>query len=235
MWTAMASPECRIAPKPYSVLRPKAVEQNGKYIGRFGKKGATYDLLQQTAGAYAQDIGVNSAFEPVDVYSGNEVDPEVPNAVVHDVVFYLQTLKAPIQRQQTDSHVMHGGEVFSQIGCVKCHVAELTTGPSPLAALSNKSFRPYSDLLLHDMGTGLDDGYTEGSAQTSEWRTPPLWGLGLSEDSQGGAMYLMHDGRATSIEDAILLHGGEAMVSRDAFLQLSNNERDALLAFLKSL
>lgn len=224
-----------IAPKPYSALRPNAVEQNGKYIGRFGKKGATYDLLQQTAGAYAQDIGVNSAFEPVDVYSGNEVDPEVPNAVVHDVVFYLQTLKAPIQRQQTDAHVMHGAEVFSQIGCAKCHVAELTTGPSPIAALSNKSFRPYSDLLLHDMGAGLDDGYTEGSAQTSEWRTPPLWGLGLSEDSQGGVMYLMHDGRATSIEDAILLHGGEAMVSRDAFLQLSNNERDALLAFLKSL
>lgn len=221
--------------KAYSTLRPNAVEQNGKYIGRFGKKSAAYDLLQQTAGAYAQDIGVNSAFEPIDVYSGNEVDPEVPNVVVHDVVFYLQTLKAPIQRRQTDAHVVRGGEVFNQISCARCHVAELTTGPSSIAALSNKSFRPYSDLLLHDMGPGLDDGYTEGSALTSEWRTPPLWGLGLAEDSQGGAVYLMHDGRATSIEEAILMHGGEATVSREAFVQLSMIDRNALLAFLKSL
>ena len=101
--------------------------------------------------------------------------------------------------------------------------------------MSNKTFRPFTDLLLHDMGAGLDDGYTEGSALPSEWRTPPLWGLGLSADSQGGAVFLMHDGRAGSIEAAIAMHGGEATISRDAFLQLPSNERDALLRFLNSL
>ena len=224
-----------ITPKAYTTLRPNAIEQSGQYIGRFGKKGGAYDLLQQTAGAYAQDIGVNSAYEPIDVYSGNEIDPEVSNATVHDVVFYLQTLKAPIQRDRENAQVMQGASVFTSIGCAKCHAPELTTGVSPIAALSNRTFRPYTDLLMHDMGPGLDDGYTEGSALSSEWRTPPLWGLGLAADSQGGAFYLMHDGRAGSIEAAIAMHGGEAMISRDAFLQLPNHERDALLRFLDSL
>ncbi|MEO8066685.1 MAG: di-heme oxidoredictase family protein [Flavobacteriales bacterium] len=224
-----------ITPKGYTTLRPNAIEQGGQYIGRFGKKGATYDLLQQTATAYAQDIGVNSAYEPIDVYSGNEMDPEVSNATVHDVVFYLQTLKAPIQREQDVARVIQGAAVFTSTGCASCHVPELSTGASSIGALSNKTFRPYTDLLLHDMGPGLDDGYTEGSALTGEWRTPPLWGLGLAADSQGGALYLMHDGRAGSIEQAIAMHGGEAMISRDAFLQLLTNERDALLHFLNSL
>lgn len=224
-----------VVPKGYSPLRPDAIEQGGKYIGRFGKKAATYDLLQQTATAYAQDIGVNSAFEPIDTYSGNEVDPEVTNNTVHDVVFYLQTLKAPIQREQDNPNVQSGEFVFRAIGCGKCHVRELTTGPSSIPALANKTIRPYTDLLLHDMGPGLDDGYTEGSALSNEWRTPPLWGLGLSADSQGGGIFLMHDGRAHSVEEAILLHGGEATMSRNAFEQLTAIERDNLLIFLNSL
>ena len=224
-----------ITPKAYTTLRPEAIEQGGQYIGRFGKKGATYDLLQQTASAYAQDIGVNSAYEPIDVYSGNEMDPEVSNATIHDVVFYLQTLKAPIQREEENGQVMQGAAVFTAIGCGKCHVPELSTGDSPIGALANKTFRPYTDLLLHDMGADLDDGYTEGSALSSEWRTPPLWGLGLAADSQGGALYLMHDGRACSIEAAITMHGGEATISRNNFLQLPSSERDALLRFLNSL
>ena len=100
--------------------------------------------------------------------------------------------------------------MFSQIQCGDCHTPEWTTPTSDIVALSNKTFFPYTDLLLHDMGPGLDDGVTEGSAETFEWRTPPLWGLGLSPNSQGGSYFLMHDGRASSIEEAILLHGGEA-------------------------
>ncbi|HNR21366.1 MAG TPA: di-heme oxidoredictase family protein, partial [Bacteroidia bacterium] len=98
-----------------------------------------------------------------------------------------------------------------------------------------KEFYPYTDMLLHDMGTTLDDGYTEGNALTSEWRTPPLWGLGLSPNSQGGQYFLMHDGRAQSIEEAILLHGGEAQSSKLQYQNLSQSERDALLKFLESL
>jgi len=111
----------------------------------------------------------------------------------------------------------------------------LQTGNSPISTLSNKTIAPYTDLLLHDMGPGLDDGYTEGTALTSEWRTPPLWGLGLSPNSQGGQYFLMHDGRAHSIQQAITLHGGEAANSRDQFLQLDQQGVDKLIKFLKSL
>jgi CxxC motif-containing protein (DUF1111 family) len=101
--------------------------------------------------------------------------------------------------------------------------------------LSNKEFHPYTDLLLHDLGNNLDDGYTEGSALTNEWRTPPLWGLGLSPNSQGGDYFLLHDGRAKSIEEAILFHGGEADLSKTKFKNLSETDKSAVLKFLKSL
>lgn len=224
-----------IAPPAYSPLRPEAVEENGRYIGRFGRKAAVYDLLQQTATAYNQDIGITSTFEPVDTYTGATIDPEVSDRTVRDVVFYLLTLKAPVQRERGTAAVIAGEQVFNDVGCAKCHVPELRTGPSPIAPLANVTFRPFTDLLLHDMGPGLDDGYTEGSALTGEWRTPPLWGLGLSPDSQGGGYFLLHDGRATSIAEAINLHGGEAQASRNAFQQLGNTQREALLHFLKSL
>ena len=219
----------------YADPRPSSIENNHKYIGRFGKKGAAYDLLQQTANAYNQDIGITSVFEPYDTYSGHEIDPEIATRTVHDVVFYLKTLKAPIQRNQDDPAVINGKQVFASIGCDKCHAPQLVSGPSSITALSNKTFFPYTDLLLHDMGTGLDDGYTEGSAHTAEWKTPPLWGLGLSKNSQGGQYFLLHDGRAKSIEAAILLHGGEADQSRDKFQQLDAEQKNQLLKFLESL
>jgi CxxC motif-containing protein (DUF1111 family) len=212
-----------------------AIEQNGKYIGRFGKKAAVYNLMQQTVNAYNQDIGITSSYEPYDVYSGLETDPEVSTQTVNDVVFYLQTLKAPIQRNQTKGSILEGKEVFMQIGCERCHRQTLKTGNSSVTALANKEFHPYTDMLLHDMGATLDDGYTEGAAKTYEWRTPPLWGLGLSPNSQGGSYYLMHDGRATSIEQAILLHGGEATASQEAYTQLSQEDKDLLIEFLESL
>ena len=224
-----------ITMKAYLRVRPGAVIENGKYIGRFGKKAAAYDLDQQTSQAYNEDIGIASVYESLDTHSGLDTDPEISEQTVQDVVFYLRTLKAPIPRNSHQADIVSGKELFMAIGCGKCHRPQMTTGNSPIAALSNKTFHPYTDLLLHDMGPGLDDGYTEGSAKTSEWRTPPLWGLGLAKFSQGGRYFLLHDGRAGSIEQAILLHGGEGEKSRDNFNALSETDKSKLVRFLESL
>jgi CxxC motif-containing protein (DUF1111 family) len=219
----------------YVTFNYDAVSNNGKYICRFGKKGSVCNLLQQTSRAYNQDIGITSIFEPFDVYSNKEIDSEISIKVVQDVVFYLQTLKAPIQRNANDPEIVKGLNHFKQIGCEKCHRQTLHSGTSEISALSDKDFHPYTDLLLHDMGNGLDDGYTEGSAKTYEWRTPALWGLGLSPNSQGGEYYLLHDGRAKSIEEAILLHGGEASTIVDKYKELTAAQQQSLISFLKSL
>jgi len=199
--------------------------------------------LQQVVIAFKEDIGVTSFYdssEPsinglMNPYPDNVPDPEVSVNTILNVVFYLRTLKAPIQRNQNDPDVIAGAQLFNDLKCAKCHIREWTTGQSDIAALSNKTFYPYTDLLLHNMGTSLDDGYTEGSAETYEWRTPPLWGLGLAKNSQGGQYYLMHDGRATSISHAISFHGGEAFNSRESFLTLSNEDKQKLIKFLESL
>lgn len=215
---------------------------DGKYICRFGRKAAVYDLLQQVANAYSRDMGITSTYLPNN--PSNYLDPtppapvgvpEVDNDILNSVVFYVTCLQTPVQRNPTDSTVMYGNQVFIQIGCETCHKQTLTTGNSPIAALANQTFNPFTDLLVHDMGPGLDDGYTEGTAQTSEWRTTPLWGLGLAPNVQGGFTYLLHDGRAHSIEQAIQLHGGEAAVSATRFANLSASDKNALLTFLKSL
>ena len=219
----------------YSQIPSGAIQRNGKYIGRFGKKAAVFNLHQQTANAYNQDMGINSTYEAFSTLNGFEVDPEISNQTVLDVIFYLQTLKAPIQRNQLNDGVMAGKQIFMNISCGKCHTPQLQTGPSSIAALSNKTFFPYTDLLLHDMGAALNDGYTEGTALPAEWRTPPLWGLGLSKNSQGGQIFLMHDGRAGSTEEAILLHGGEASQNKNAFQQLSPADKNRLITFLESL
>jgi len=215
----------------YVQPQPGAISFGGRYIGRFGKKAAVYNLLQQTANAYNQDIGITSDFEPKDTYTGLEIDPEVSIKTINEVVFYLQTLKAPLPRVSN----IEGKNIMTSIGCTKCHVAEFTTQFSTVRALSQKNIAPYTDLLLHDMGPELDDGYTEGSALTSEWRTPPLWGLGLSKNSQGGQYFLLHDGRAHSIEEAILMHGGEGKKSKEAFEALTAEQKKQLIQFLESL
>jgi CxxC motif-containing protein (DUF1111 family) len=219
----------------YLATRPNSITQGGKYIGRFGKKAAAFDLFHQTVNAYNQDMGIVSTYEPYDTYNGDMLDPEVSNQTVIDVVAYLKMLKAPIQRNPNDADVISGKNIFMQINCSKCHIPEMKSGSSSIAALSNKTFFPYSDFLLHDMGPQLDDGYTEGTATTSEWRTPPLWGLGLSKNSQGGKYFLLHDGRAKSIEEAITLHDGEAQQSKAAFQQLNQADKARLMKFLESL
>ena len=180
-------------------------------------------------------MGITSTFEPVDPYTQLTTDPEVLDQTIRDVVFYLRTLKAPIPRSENDGEVLQGKQLFSNIQCASCHIPEWTTPDSDIKALANKTFYPYTDLLLHDMGSDLDDGATEGSAETFEWRTPPLWGLGLSPNSQGGSYFLMHDGRAHSIEEALMLHGGEAENSKNQFESLSQSDKEALLAFLQTL
>jgi len=223
------------------ILNGSNSRADGKWICRFGRKGAVYSILQQVANAYNRDMGVTSSYMPYNPYNyldqtlQEESAPEVDNATFASVVFYCTALQTPEQRNATDSTVVYGSNLFNQIGCATCHRPTMTTGYSPIAALSYQTFAPFTDLLVHDMGPGLDDHYTEGTAQTSEWRTTPLWGLGLAPNVQGGTAYLMHDGRATSIQQAIELHGGEAAVSAQRFGALSASDQNALLTFLKSL
>lgn len=221
--------------KSFLTVRESSITNDGRHIGRFGKKAGAYDLLNQTAAAYNQDMGITSIFEPYDTYTGLEVEPEVTANVIHDVVFYLKALKAPVQRNVNNPDVVKGKELFMQADCGKCHTPALKTGPSPIAALANTTFYPYTDMLMHDMGPALDDGYTEGNAKTYEWRTPALWGLGLSKNSQGGAYFLLHDGRANTIDGAIALHGGEATNSRSKYLAYTAEDKQKLIKFLESL
>jgi len=180
-------------------------------------------------------MGITSEFESLDPQTLLPVEPEVSAQTIHDVVFYLKTLKPPIQRNPDNPDVMAGRDLFSKATCTSCHISSLSSGDSPIEALANKTFSPYTDLLLHDMGPGLDDGYTEGFAQSSEWRTPALWGLGLSRDSQGGQYFLLHDGRATSIGEAILWHGGEAQQAKEQYEKFNEDQKALLITFLESL
>lgn len=225
-------------PQPWNMPNSK-----GQYIGRFGKKSGALDLLHQTVGAYKQDIGITTEFDledPINYAISNNntdpiTDPEVTAATVENVVFYLQTLKPPLPRNQEDPLVQSGKTLFEDIGCTNCHLPTLQSGFSHIEALSNKVFHAYTDLLLHDMGPQLDDGFVQVSELSSEWRTPPLWGIGLSANSQGGAVHLLHDGRAKSFEEAILLHGGESEASKESFEQLDQGEKESVINFLKSL
>ncbi len=151
------------------------------------------------------------------------------------VAFYSGSLAVPAQRNADDPQVMRGQTLFAAANCTACHVSELHTGSAlTVAALSNQTIHPYTDLLLHDMGAGLADGQVNFQASGSEWRTAPLWGIGLLETVNGYAYYL-HDGRARTLEEAILWHGGEAQASQQAFVGMSADDRDALIAFLESL
>ncbi|MGE5812457.1 MAG: di-heme oxidoredictase family protein [Ignavibacteria bacterium] len=233
-----------IDPPDYFQSKPGFyIENNGKYIGRFGRKAGAITILQQVTQAYLQDIGITSDLLPEDLYNymsgsgtGDKIpDPELSLSVLKSVEFYIRTLKPPPRRNINDPGVLDGELIFKQINCSGCHVPTFITGTSDIEALNQKEFYPYTDLLMHDMGFELDDYYTEGTAKTSEWRTTPLWGLGLGGNSQGRKSYFLHDGRAASIEQAISFHGGEAANSRNSFNNLSNSDKENLLKFLDSL
>ena len=212
--------------------------------GRFGWKAAQPTVEQQVASAFHGDIGITTSLFSAEnctvAPAGcNEAptggSPEIEDDDLDHVTLYASTLAVPARRDWADPEVLRGKALFEEIGCASCHVPELRTGPSSVAdALSNQTIRPYTDLLLHDMGPDLADGLAAFDATGREWRTPPLWGLGLIE-TVNGHTELLHDGRARDVTEAILWHGGEAEAARDRFRQLSHDERDALVRFLHSL
>ena len=232
-----------VEPPDFFTPEKHNIQIDGKYIGRFGKKASTINLLHQTVTAYKQDMGITSDFDPVDIYNpevgpstGDDVDdPEVSASTVLSVVFYLQTLKAPPRRDENSPDVKEGRKIFDAINCSSCHIPALKTGDSEIDVLANRTFHPYTDMLLHDMGDELNDGYIEASDKRSEWRTAPLWGIGLAETTQGGETFFLHDGRAETLDEAIQLHGGEAAKSRQAYRNLSESEQEQVITFLESL
>lgn len=217
---------------------------NRTAIGRFGWKANQPHLLQQVAGAFAGDMGISTSLFPNLSCTATQTDcadlatggtPEISDDDLLKVVLYSSVLAVPAQRDFESDPVQEGSRVFESAGCTSCHVPTLQTGIHwTIPALSQQTIHPYTDLLLHDMGEGLADNRPDFQASGSEWRTPPLWGIGLFETVNEHTFYL-HDGRARNLEEAILWHGGEAEASREAFLKLSAAEREALLAFLRSL
>ena len=215
---------------------------NIRRIGRFGLKANTISLQNQVALAYQQDMGVtnylfpdqNSKTQSQDK-QGDATVIEQPDSTLANVIFYIKTLAVPARRNVNDVTNKKGEAIFNQINCSGCHKQTIYTGyVTDVPSLSNQRIHPYTDLLLHDMGDGLADGRPDFVATGNEWRTTPLWGLGMLQKVQGVAYYL-HDGRAQSIEEAILWHDGEAHNSKEAFMNLSKDDRNALLAFLKSI
>ena len=238
-----------ISGRPNWVLTPDFVPDNepnygsGLRVGRFSRKAQVTTLVHQVAAAYHQDIGITSDFIPVEnvnprasratEVSDRVADPEIPAATVRSVVNYIRMLAPPAPGADTPQR-LRGGVLFDSIGCASCHVPVMMTGPSTIAAIANKPVQLYSDLLLHDMGAALADNRPDGDAGGSEWRTTPLWGLRLMRQFLNGEAILMHDGRARSIEEAILLHGGEAAATRTRFNALTAADRGALLDFVGS-
>lgn len=238
------SGRANFVPAPdYLQLSPDKVVRDGKYLGRFGRKATAIDLLHQTVTAYKQDIGITTDFDPVDIFNpviGNRVgdnvaDPELPAETVQNVVLYLQTLRPPLRRNENAPEVRRGEQIFAQLGCATCHIPEMQSGPSPIVPLADQPVRLYSDLLLHDMGPDLADNFPEGEATGVEWRTTPLWGLGIVENLLGGTPFYLHDGRTSDLTRAVDLHKGEAESSRNRFFDLPQADKNALIAFLKSL
>jgi CxxC motif-containing protein (DUF1111 family) len=217
----------------------------GKSVpGRFGWKAEQPTVLQQTAGAFVEDIGITSSLMPDENYTACEKicakqpsggHPEVSDKIFHNVVSYSRTLAVPARRNWTNACVLRGKAIFATAHCAVCHVPSLQTGDRPeLPELSNQTIHPFTDLLLHDMGEGLADHRPIFDASGRDWRTPPLWGVGLVSKVNGHTCFL-HDGRARNLAEAILWHDGEAHAARERFRALPAADREALIAFLQSL
>ena len=222
-----------------------------RQLGRFGWKASTPSVREQTVRAFSADIGISTPEvpDPWGDCTASQIacrtkpsgvqrrlgDTEAPEPVPVLVSFYASNLAVPARRDVDDPEVLHGKALFHQAGCASCHTPKFVTRSD--AAQPEHRFQliwPYTDLLLHDMGEGLADHRPVGGASGQEWRTPPLWGIGLTRTVSGHTFFL-HDGRARSLLEAVLWHGGEALVSRDAVAALEPSDRDALLRFLESL
>ncbi|MBN9270048.1 MAG: thiol oxidoreductase [Mesorhizobium sp.] len=220
-------------------------------LGRFGWKAQTPSIRQQAADAFAGDIGISTPEVPKHwgdcteaqkdcLAMPNGVQPrlgdvEAPPPIMDLVTFYSQNLAVPARRDIGKPDVLAGKKVFYELGCPACHTPKFVTRrDAPNKAQAFQLIWPYSDFLLHDMGEGLADGQAVGDATGSEWRTPPLWGIGLTQTVNGHTFFL-HDGRARNLTEAILWHGGEGLKARDRFAAASAPEREALVKFLESL
>jgi CxxC motif-containing protein (DUF1111 family) len=225
-----------------------------KRLGRFGWKAGASSLTHQIAGALNTDMGVMTSVLPkpdcgsMQQGCGNAAGPELGDQYLADLIKYVSLLGVRARRDIDGSDALRGETVFGAIACSSCHVSELTTGKfHPFAELRNQVIHPYTDLLLHDMGPGLADNLGEREATGAEWRTTPLWGIGLSACVTGGVVgpfqkqtctpseSYLHDGRARTLEEAILWHGGEGQKSKEAYVALPASDKSALLTFLRSL
>jgi CxxC motif-containing protein (DUF1111 family) len=214
---------------------------SGPRTGRFGRKAQVPALLQQVVEAYHQDMGITSPYRPSENLNplaahpapNHARDPELGAGEVNDVVEYCRMLAPPDPGTWSDTR-RRGQVLFGTIRCAACHVPSMRTGAHEIEALADRDVPLYSDLLLHDLGAALADHRPDGSADGNEWRTAPLWGMRLVREFLGGQMFLLHDGQAHSVEEAIALHGGEAAVARDRFMALPASDRAALVDFVES-
>jgi CxxC motif-containing protein (DUF1111 family) len=218
---------------------------NTTALGRFGWKANQPSLAQQTAGAFQGDMGITSSYFTDENYTSaqaayaasapNGGSPEISMSNLNKVIFYVRALAVPARRHVDDQDVLNGKNLFMQIGCNKCHREIMNTGSNPvLNMFGNQTIRPYTDLLLHDMGDDLSDNRPDYLATGNEWRTPPLWGVGMIKGVNHHT-YLLHDGRARNFEEAILWHGGEAQDVKNQFMHLNSLERGHIIKFLESL
>jgi CxxC motif-containing protein (DUF1111 family) len=221
-------------------------------FGRFGYKGGQGSVKEQSADAFAGDIGISSPLADRPYGDCTETQAQCRRAIHGDqdartqeidgegldlVTFYSRNLAVPARRDIDDPEVLRGKELFYDVGCTSCHTPKFVTHRLSNKDDTSQSFQliwPYSDFLLHDMGAGLSDGRPELRASGSEWRTPPLWGIGLTEQVSGHTEFL-HDGRARSLLEAVLWHGGEAEASKEAVVEMPQADRAALIRFLESL
>jgi CxxC motif-containing protein (DUF1111 family) len=209
-------------------------------IGRFGLKANMATLLEQSAAAFNTDMGLTTTLfptEPCDdpVAGCGTHAAEVKDSLLIAVRDYVRTLGVPARRSINVAQVVQGERLFQSTGCTSCHQPTLHTGVvADNPSLSEQTIHPYTDLLVHDMGPGLADGRPDYQASGSEWRTPPLWGIGLTSIVNGHTNFL-HDGRARNLMEAVLWHDGQAANARKAVLKMSKADRDALIAFLNSL
>ncbi len=210
-------------------------ETSQQRLGRFGYKAAKARVSHQVAGALNTDMGVATTIFPKLDGETNASALEVSSADLDQMTRYVALLGVAARRDLTNTQALLGEQLFASANCVKCHTPTLTTSPyHPMTELRNQTIHPYTDLLLHDMGTGLADNMGEGIATGSEWRTQPLWSIGLTAGVSGGEAYL-HDGRARTLEEAILWHGGEAEAAKEIFRTMSATNRAAVIKFLQSL
>lgn len=214
-------------------------------VGRFGWKANQPSLEQQTFGAFHGDIGITSVLfpqkncPPAQTACANALpsltQPNLSAMRGDAMAAHALGLAIPARRNLDDPSAQHGEQLFTQFGCATCHIPTMTTGAlAGWDALSHQKIHPFTDLLLHDMGPDLADDRPDFEAGGSEWRTPPLWGLGLVQPIDG-YLFLLHDGRARGFEEAILWHGGQGATARDAFRTATKSDRDSLIAFLQSL